>query len=192
MDHARKETMETTWPLISRASQRPAIITQGLRGSSSLSPALPGRGCPLSLPGPPVLCRPRTPTPGFPALAFGAALAVSLSFCFSHQLCLCVLLMCMVAEPNGPHHANPTSATACGQVSVKRLRNFLGLSYVCVCERGLALRRFWDPGKVPPEPRPPQPIPVGLSEGASHLPPPHLFRSVCESARVLQRNNPFL
>ena len=63
---------------------------------------------------------------------------------------------------------------------------------MCVCERGLALRRFWDPGKVPPEPRLPQPIPVGLYEGASHLPPPHLFRSICESARVLQRNNPFL
>ena len=132
MDHARKEATETTWPLISGASQRPAIMTQGLRGSSSLSPVLPGSGCPLSLSGPPVLFRPLIPTPGFLAVAFGAALAVSLSFCFSHQLCLCVLVMCRFAEPNGPHHANPTSAIACGQVSVKRLRNFLGLSYVCV------------------------------------------------------------
>jgi len=50
MDHGRKEAMETTWPLVSGASQRPAIITQGLCGSSSLSPALPGSGCLLSLP----------------------------------------------------------------------------------------------------------------------------------------------
>ena len=41
MDHGTKEAMETTWLLVSGASQRPAIITQGLCGNSSLSPALP-------------------------------------------------------------------------------------------------------------------------------------------------------
>ena len=93
MDYGRKEATETTQPPVSGASQRPAIISQGLRRSSSLSPALPGSGCPLSLPGSPVLCPPPTPTPGFPALAFRAAL---LALCFlasvhfSHQLCLCV------------------------------------------------------------------------------------------------------
>ena len=50
MDHGRKEAMETMWPPVGGASQRPAIITQGLCGSFSLSPALPGSGCPLSLP----------------------------------------------------------------------------------------------------------------------------------------------
>ena len=93
MDHGTKEAMETTWLLVSRASQKPAIITQGLCGSSSLSPALPRSGCLLSLPGLPGLCPPSTPTPSFLALAFGAAL---LALCFlasvhfSHQLCLCV------------------------------------------------------------------------------------------------------
>ena len=93
MDHARKEATETTWPLISGASQRPAIMTQGLRGSSSLSLVLSRSGCLLSLPGLPGLCPPSTPTPSFLALAFGAAL---LALCFlasvhfSHQLCLCV------------------------------------------------------------------------------------------------------
>ena len=58
MDHGRKEAMETTWPLVGGALQRPTIITQGLWGSSSLSPALPGSGCFLSLPHSPVLCPP--------------------------------------------------------------------------------------------------------------------------------------
>ena len=93
MDHGRKEAMETTWLPVSGASQRPTIITQGLRGSSSLSPSISGTGCLLRLPGSPVLCPPPTPTPGFPALAFGATL-VALCFLasvhFSHQLCLCV------------------------------------------------------------------------------------------------------
>ena len=31
MDHGRKEAMETTWLPVGGASQRPAIITQGLR-----------------------------------------------------------------------------------------------------------------------------------------------------------------
>lgn len=136
MDHGRKEATETTRPMVSGASQRPAIITQRLHGSSPLSPALLGSGCPLSLPGSPVLCPPQPPL-RLPGPGIGAALpAVSLSFCFSHQLCLCVSVMRRAAEPRGPQHANPTSATACGLVLVKRLRNFLGLSYVCVCEGG--------------------------------------------------------
>ena len=53
MDHGRKEAMETKWPPVGGASQRPAIITQGLCGSSSLSLALSRSGCLLSLPGPP-------------------------------------------------------------------------------------------------------------------------------------------
>ena len=95
MDHGRKEAMETKWPPVGGASQRPAIITQGLRRSSSLSPVLPGSGCLLSLPGSPVLCPLPTPTPGFPALAFGATLlAVFLSFCsfLPPAVSLCQLL----------------------------------------------------------------------------------------------------
>ena len=93
MDHGRKEAMETTWPLVGGALQRPTIITQGLWGSSSLSPALAGSGCPLSLPGLPCPLPTPNPTPGFPALAFGAALLVMCflaSVHFSHQLYLCV------------------------------------------------------------------------------------------------------
>ena len=92
MDHGRKEAMETMWPPVVGASQRPTIITQGLHSSSSLSLVLPRSGCLLSLPGSPVLCPPPTPTPGFPALAFGAtllALCFLASVHFSHQLCLC-------------------------------------------------------------------------------------------------------
>ena len=106
MDHGRNEEMETTWPQVSGASQRPAIITHGLRGSSSLSPVLPGSGCPLSLPGLPCPLPTPKPTPGFPALAFGAALLVLCflaSVFFNHQLCLCVSY-CMVAKILGPHH----------------------------------------------------------------------------------------
>ena len=106
MNHGRKEAMETTWPPVGGASQRPAIITQGLRGSSSLSPVLPGSGCPLSLPGLPGPLPTPKPTPGFPALAFGAALLVLCflaSVFFNHQLCLCVSY-CMVAKILGPHH----------------------------------------------------------------------------------------
>ena len=98
--------METTWPPVGGASQRPAIITQGLRGSSSLSPVLPGSGCPLSLPGLPGPLPTPKPTPGFPALAFGAALLVLCflaSVHFNHQLCLCVSY-CMVAKIRGLHH----------------------------------------------------------------------------------------
>ena len=83
-----------------------AIITQGLRGSSSLSPVLPGSGCPLSLPGLPGPLPTPKPTPGFPALAFGAALLVLCflaSVHFNHQLCLCVSY-CMVAKIRGLHH----------------------------------------------------------------------------------------
>ena len=124
MDHGRKEAMETRWPPVGGASQRPAIITQGLRRSSSLSPVLPGSGCLLSLPGSPVLCPLPTPTPGFPALAFGAtllALCFLASVHFSHQLCLCVSY-CRVAKTRCPHHANTTSAEVCGQVLVKKLK----------------------------------------------------------------------
>lgn len=106
MDHGRKEAMDTTWPPVSGASQRPAIITQGLRGNSSLSPALTASGCPLSLPGLPCPLPTPNPTPGFPALAFGAALLVLCflaSVHFSHQLCLCVSY-CRVAKTRGPHH----------------------------------------------------------------------------------------
>ena len=118
MDHGRKEAMETKWPPVGGASQRPTIMTQGLRGSSSLSPVLPGSGCLLSLPGSPVLCPLPTPTPGFPALAFGAtllALCVLAPVHFSHQLCLCVSY-CRVAKTRCPHHANTTSAEVSGQV----------------------------------------------------------------------------
>ena len=54
------------------------------------------------------------PTPGFPALAFGAtllALCFLASVHFSHQLCLCVSY-CRVAKTRGPHHANTTSAAS--------------------------------------------------------------------------------
>ena len=75
-------------------------------GSSSLSPALAGSGCPPSLPGLPCPLPTPNPTPGFPALAFGAALLVLCflaSVHFNHQLCLCVSY-CMVAKILGPHH----------------------------------------------------------------------------------------
>ena len=87
---------------------------------------------PPRLPGPLPTPNPNSRLPG-PGIWGHPSCCVSLSFCFSHQLCLCVSVMCRVAEPNDPHHANSTSATACGQVSVKSLRNFLGLSWVCVC-----------------------------------------------------------
>ena len=106
MDHGRKEAMETKWPPVCGALQRPTIITQGLWGSSSLSPPLPGSGCPLSLPRLPCPLPTPNPTPGFPALAFGAALLVLCflaSVHFSHQLCLCVSY-CRVAKIRGPHH----------------------------------------------------------------------------------------
>lgn len=93
MDHGRKEAMETTWLPVGGASQRPTIITQGLCRGSSLSPALPGSGCLLSLPGLPGPLPTPNPTPGFPALAFGAtllALCFLASVHFTHQLCLCV------------------------------------------------------------------------------------------------------
>ena len=93
MNHGRKEATETTRPPVGGASQGPAIITQGLCGSSSLSPALPGSGCPLSLPGLPGPLPTPNPTPGFPALAFGAtllALCFLASVHFAHQLFLCV------------------------------------------------------------------------------------------------------
>ena len=84
MDHGRKEATETTQPPVSGASQRPAIITQGLRRSSS-----------LSLPGSPVLCPPPTPTPGFLALAFGATLlAVCLLASVSPTSCVSVCQLC--------------------------------------------------------------------------------------------------
>ena len=93
MNHGRKEETETTRPPVGGASQGPAIITQGLCGSSSLSPVLPGSGCPLSLPGLPGPLPTPNPTPGFPALAFGAtllALCFLASVHFAHQLFLCV------------------------------------------------------------------------------------------------------
>ena len=83
MDHGRKEAMETTGPLVSRASQRPTIITQCLRGSSSLSPALPGSGCPLSVPGSLSSAHPkphsRLPVPGILGLPFLLCLLASVS-----------------------------------------------------------------------------------------------------------------
>ena len=116
MDHGRKEAMETKWPPVGGASQRPAIITQGLRGSSSLSPVLPGSGCLLSLPGSPVLCPLPTPTPGFPALAFGATLlAVFLSFCsfLPPTVSLCQLLQ--GCKNTWSTSSKATSAAVCGQ-----------------------------------------------------------------------------
>ena len=100
-------------------------------------PCAPREWLPPECPQLPVLCPLQAPLPASRPWHLEAALpAVSLSFCFSHQLCLCVSVMCGAAEPRGPHHANPTSAIACGLVLVKRLRNFPGLSYVCVCEGG--------------------------------------------------------
>ena len=124
MDHARKETMETTWPLISRASQRPAIITQGLCRGSSLSPALPGSGCLLSLPRLPGLLptpNPHSRLPG-PGICGQPSCSVFLSFCSFHPpaVSLCVSY-CRVAKTRCPHHANATSAAVCGQVLVKKL-----------------------------------------------------------------------
>ena len=134
MDHGRKEAMETKWPPVGGASQRPAIITQGLCRSSSLSPVLPGSGCLLSLPGSPVLCPLPTPTPGFPALAFGAtllALCFLSSVHFAHHLCLYVSY-CRVAKAHGPHHANTTSAASLwpsfGEETLK-----LSKTVLCLC-----------------------------------------------------------
>ena len=125
MDHGRKEAMETTWLPVIRASQRPTIITQGLRGSSSLSPAISGTGCLLRLPGSPVLCPPPTPTPGFPALAFGAAL---LALCFlasvhfSHQLCLCVCVTAGLQKHVVHIMLTQSQLQSVGQVLVKKLK----------------------------------------------------------------------
>ena len=160
--------METTWLPVGRDSQRPAIITQGLRGSSSLSPALAGSGCPLSLPGLPCPLPTPNPTPGFPALAFGAALLVLCflaSVHFSHQLCLCVSY-CRVAKTRCPHHANTTSAEVCGQVLVKKLK--FSKTVLCLFPQ-VCSQRFCNPGKFTSECRHPQPIPEGLSGGASHF-----------------------
>ena len=160
--------METKWPPVGGASQRPAIITQGFCRSSSLSPVLPGSGYLLSLPGSPVLCPLPTPTPGFPALAFGAtllALCFLASVHFSHQLCLCVSY-CRVAKTRCPHHANTTSAEVCGQVLVKKLK--FSKTVLCLFPQ-VCSQRFCNPGKVTSECRHPQPIPEGLSGGASHF-----------------------
>ena len=124
MDHGRKEAMETTWLPVGRASQRPAIITHGLRRGSSLSPALPGSGCLLSLPGvpgPPPTPNPHSRLPG-PGICGHPSCSVFLSFCSFHPsaVSLCVSY-CRVAKTRGPHHANTTSAAVCGQVLVKKL-----------------------------------------------------------------------
>ena len=74
------------------------------------------------------------PTPGFPALAFGAtllALCFLASVHFSHQLCLCVSY-CRVAKTRCPHHAKATSAACCGQVLVKKLKFSKTVLHLCV------------------------------------------------------------
>ena len=134
MDHGRKEAMETTWLPVIRASQRPTIITQGPRGSSSLSPAISGTGCLLRLPGSPVLCPPPTPIPGFPALAFGAALLVLCflaSVHFSHQLCLCVSY-CRVAKIRGPHHLRQLQLQFVASFGEETLKLSKTVLYLCV------------------------------------------------------------
>ena len=141
MNHGRKEAMETTWPPVGGASQRPAIITQGLRGSSSLSPVLPGSGCPLSLPGLPGPLPTPKPTPGFPALAFGAALLVLCflaSVHFNHQLCLCVSY-CRVAKILGPHHLRQLqlqSVASFGEETLKFSKTVLCLCWGGLCRGG--------------------------------------------------------
>lgn len=52
-----------------------------------------------------------------------------------------------------------------------------------VCGGREGSRRFWNPGKVTPGPRQPQPLPVGLSRGASQLLPHHSFGLGCASVR---------
>ena len=93
MDHGRKEAMDTTWPPVGGASQRPAIITQGLCRGSSLSPALPGSGCLLSLPGLPgplPTPNPHSRLPGPGIWAHPSCSVVLASVHFAHQLFLCV------------------------------------------------------------------------------------------------------
>ena len=191
--------METTWLPVGRDSQRPAIITQGLCGSSSLSLALSRSGCLLSLPGPPGPLPTTTAHYQFPSHGIWGcpSCSVFLSFCsYRPSAVLLRVSYCRVAKTRGPHHANATSAAVCGQVLVKKFLSFPGLSYVSVVGGGLwgrgVLKRFCNPGKITSECRHPQPIPVGLSGGASHLFSLHLSRFVCESVRVLHRNNPFL
>ena len=108
------------------------------------------------------------PTPGFPALAFGAtllALCFLASVHFSHQLCLCVSY-CRVAKTRCPHHAKATSAACCGQVLVKKLK--FSKTVLCLFPQ-VCSQRFCNPGKFTSECRHPQPIPEGLSGGASHF-----------------------
>ena len=93
MDHGRKEAMETMWLPVGGASQRPAIITQGLCGSFSLSPVLPGSGCPLSLPRLPSPLPTPKPHSRLPSRGIWSRPSCSVflaSVPFSHQLCLCV------------------------------------------------------------------------------------------------------
>ena len=84
---------------------------------------------------------------------------------FSHQLCLCVSY-CRVAKTRCPHHANTTSAEVCGQVLVKKLK--FSKTVLCLFPQ-VCSQRFCNPGKVTSECRHPQPIPEGLSGGASHF-----------------------
>ena len=136
MNHGRKEAMDTTWPPVGGASQRPAIITQGLRGSSSLSPVLPGSGCPLSLPGLPSPLPTPKPTPGFPALAFGAGLLVLCflaSVHFNHQLCLCVSY-CRVAKIRGPHHLRQLQLQSVASFGEETLK--FSKTVLCLCVGG--------------------------------------------------------
>ena len=136
MDHGRKEAMETTWLPVGGASQRPAIITQGLCRGSSLSPALPGSGCLLSLPGLPGPLPTPKPTPGFPALAFGAALLVLCflaSVHFNHQLCLCVSY-CMVAKILGPHHLRQLQLQSVASFGEETLK--FSKTGLCLCWGG--------------------------------------------------------
>ena len=125
MDHGRKEAMETTWLPVGGASQRPAIITQGLCRGSSLSPALPGSGCLLSLPGLPgplPTPNPHSRLPG-PGIWGHPSCSVFLSFCsfLPPAVSLCVSY-CRVAKTHCPHYAHAISAAVCGQVLVKKLK----------------------------------------------------------------------
>ena len=140
MDHGRKEAMETTWLPVGRDSQRPAIITQGLCGSSSLSLALSRSGCLLSLPGPPGPLPTTTAHYQFPSHGIWGcpSCSVFLSFCsYRPSAVLLRVSYCRVAKTRGPHHANATSAAVCGQVLVKKFLSFPGLSYVSVVGGGL-------------------------------------------------------
>ena len=77
---------------------------------------------PPRLPGPLPTPNPNSRLPG-PGILGCPSCSVFLSFCsfLPPTVSLCVSY-CRVAKTSGPHHANPTSATVCGQVLVKKLK----------------------------------------------------------------------